>query len=384
MTRKTVKKALPTRYLVEFIKEDLKHKMVFLGGPRQVGKTTLAQGLIPSYHDEHPAYLNWDSDIDRFRFKNRQWPKSEKLIVLDEIHKSKNWRNQIKGLYDTLKNTHQFLVTGSARLDHFRRGGDSLLGRYYYLRLHPYSLPELGSSQTSLNDLFKYGGFPEPLLAKDEKVLRRWHLGRLSKLVRVDLTSLESVKDVDKVELLAQELPLKVGSPLSLKSIAEDLEIDSKTVKRWIGILDALYYSFRIAPFGSTKIRAVKKEQKIYLWDWSQIEDPGFRFENMIASHLLKYCHFHEDVHGHSMELRYIRDTDKREVDFVVMKNKKPLFSVEAKLNDRAPSPHLFYFRDRLSIPKYYQVSLEGPGKVIDDQITLCSLMDLCKLEELV
>ena len=371
------------RYLVEFIKEDLEQKMVFLGGPRQVGKTTLAQSLISNYQDQHPAYLNWDSDIDRARFRKREWPRSEKLIVLDEIHKGKNWRNLVKGLYDTLKNSHQFLVTGSARLDHFRRGGDSLLGRYYYLRLHPFTLGELGYSENNLNDLFKFGGFPEPLFAKDERLLRRWHIGRLSKLVRTDLTSLETVKDVDKVELLAEELPLKVGSPLSLRSLAEDLEIDPKTVKRWVGILDALYYSFRLSPFGSTKIRAVKKEQKLYLWDWSQIEDPGVKFENMVASHLLKYCHFQEDVHGHKMELRYIRDTDKREIDFVVLKNKKPLFAVEAKLNDRSPSPHLFYFRDRLNIPKYYQVSFNGTTKVVDDQITLCSLMELCRMEHL-
>lgn len=378
------KKKSSERYLVQFIQEDLNKKMVFVGGPRQVGKTTLAQGLIHNYHDEHPAYINWDSVIDRSRFKNHQWPKSEKLIVLDEIHKYKNWRNQVKGLYDTLKNTHQFLVTGSARLDHFRRGGDSLLGRYFYLRLHPFSLPELKNTSLSLEDLFKFGGFPEPLFGQDERQLRRWHLGRLSKLVRVDLNSLETVKDVDKVELLAEELPSKVGSPLSMRSLAEDLEIDPKTVKRWIEILDSLYYSFRIAPLGSTKIRAVKKEQKLYLWDWSQIEDQGAKFENMIASHLLKFCHFHEDVHGHKMELRYIRDTDKREIDFVVIKNKKPLFAVEAKFNDRAPSPHLFYFKSRLNVPKYYQVSFSGETKVIDDQITLCSLTDLCKLEKLI
>ncbi|MFZ4715883.1 MAG: AAA family ATPase [Bacteriovoracaceae bacterium] len=130
---------LPTRYITQYLVKDLSKKMVFLGGPRQVGKTTLAQKLIKNYHVGHPAYLNWDSNIDRGKIKNRDWPKSEKLIILDEVHKSKNWRNMIKGFYDTLKNTHSFLITGSARLDHFRKGGDSLLGRYHYYRLHPYS-----------------------------------------------------------------------------------------------------------------------------------------------------------------------------------------------------------------------------------------------------
>jgi predicted AAA+ superfamily ATPase len=379
-----VSKKLTSRYLTSHIKEDLEKKMVFLGGPRQVGKTTLAQSLIRGFHDGHKAYINWDSDLDRRRFRERDWPKKESLIVLDEIHKMKNWRNSVKGLFDTLKNSHQFLVTGSARLDHFRNGGDSLLGRYHYYRLHPFSLPEIGFTEENLRALFKFGGFPEPLFEKDERVLRRWHLTRLSRLVRTDLNSLETVKDIDKVELLAEELPRRVGSPLSHKSISEDLDVDPKTVKRWIGILDSLYYSFQIAPFGSPKIRAVKKEQKLYLLDWSQVEDPGARFENMVASHLLKFCHFHQDVQGHKMELRYIRDTDKREVDFVVLKDKKPLFAVEAKLAEKSVSPHIFYFQDRLSIPKYYQVTLKEEERSLKDGIILTNLEGLCRSEALI
>jgi predicted AAA+ superfamily ATPase len=373
------------RYLTSFISDDLKKKMVFLGGPRQVGKTTLAQGLIKNYRDTHPAYINWDSDFDRHRLKNRLWPKEEPLIVLDEIHKMKTWRNLVKGLYDTLKNTHSFLITGSARLDHFRKGGDSLLGRYHYYRLHPFTLPELGFSKKNLEDLYKYGGFPEALSEKDERTLKRWHMTRLSRLVKTDLNSLETVKDIDKVELLAEELPRRVGSPLSHKSIAEDLEIDPKTVKRWIGILDSLYYSFQIAPFGAKKIRAVKKEQKLYLWDWSQVEDPGARFENMVASHLLKYCHYLQDVYGHKTELRYIRDTDKREVDFVIVQDRKPLFAVECKLTDKSVSPAIYYFLERLNIPKYYQISMnESQDRSPRDGVIITSLEGLCRMEKLV
>ncbi len=372
------------RYLAPHIEEDLRTKMVFLGGPRQIGKTTLAQSLIGDYHDQHKAYINWDSDLDRKRLRERDWPKKEPLIVLDEIHKMKNWRNFVKGLFDTLKNSHQFLITGSARLDHFRKGGDSLLGRYHYYRLHPFSLPEIGITEKNLQALFKFGGFPEPLFEEDERVLRRWHISRLSRLVRTDLSSLETVKDLDKVELLAEELPRRVGSPLSHKSIADDLEVDPKTVKRWISILDSLYYSFQIAPFGSPKIRAVKKEQKLYLWDWSQVEDPGARFENMVASHLLKFCHFQQDVLGHKMELRYIRDTDKREVDFVVIKDKRPLFAVEAKFSDKALSPHIYYFLERLNIPKYYQVTFKGEEKSPRDNVVLTNLEGLCRSEGLI
>ncbi len=375
---------LPIRYLDSLIRADLKKKMVFLGGPRQVGKTTLAQSLIKDYQDEHPAYLNWDSDIDRSKIRNREWPKKERLIVLDEIHKFKGWRNFVKGLYDTLKNTHTFLITGSARLDHFRKGGDSLLGRYFYYRLHPFSLPELGLDNENLQNLMLYGGFPEPLLEKDERTLKRWHTGRLSKLVKSDLRDLETVKDLDKVELLAEELPRRVGSPLSVKSIAEDLAVDSKTIKRWISILDSLYYCFQISPYGSPKIRAVKKEQKLYLWDWSQIEEQGTRFENMIACQLLKFCHFHEDVNGDKMELRYIRDTDRREVDFVLIKNRKPLFAVECKLSERSVSPHVLYFKERTNIPVFYQVSLKESERQIQEGIICTSFARFCQYEKMI
>lgn len=375
---------LPTRYLKKEIIYDLKSKMVFLGGPRQVGKTTLSKTLLKKYLDGHPAYLNWDSEIHRSKIKNREWPKTEKLIILDEIHKFKNWRNFIKGLYDTLKNTHSFLITGSARLDLFRKGGDSLLGRYFYYRLHPYSLPELGITKVNTNRLMKFGGFPEPLLAKDERTLRRWHQSRLSRIVRADIRDIEQVSDIDKMELLAEELPRRVGSPLSLKSLGEDLELDPKTVKRWVEILDNMYYCFRIPPYGAPKIRAVKKEQKLYLWDWSQIEDLGIRFENMTASLLLKFCHFHEDVNGHKMELRYIRDTDKREVDFVVLKDKKPIFAVECKTKERSISSHVIYFKERTSIPRFYQIHLDDFERQVIDGVTITSFEKFCDYENMV
>jgi predicted AAA+ superfamily ATPase len=375
---------LPTRTISAYITEDLKKKMVFLGGPRQVGKTTLAQSLIPNFKEGHKAYLNWDSKPHRDNILKRNWPKKEKLIVLDEIHKSKSWQIMVKGLFDTLKDSHSFLVTGSARLNHFRKGGDSLLGRYHYYRLHPYSLPEIGLTPKNLNHLFHYGGFPETLLAKDERTLRRWHKNRIEKLVRIDLRDLSQVSDIDKVELLAETLPTKVGSPLSIKSLSEDLEIDPKTTKRWIELLETLYYCFQISPYGAPKIRAVKKEKKCYLWDWSQIENPGLRFENMVACQLLKFCHFHEDVHGHKMELRYIRDTDKREVDFVVLKNKTPLFAVECKLKEKNLSPSLFYFKERTTIPKFYQIHMEATESQATSEVILTSFLNFCSYESMV
>jgi predicted AAA+ superfamily ATPase len=368
-----------TRYLSPYIVDDLKQKMVFLGGPRQVGKTTLAQTLIRNYVDNHPAYLNWDSLSHKSKIKNREWPKNEPLIVLDEIHKFKGWRNLVKGFYDTLKNTHSFLITGSARLDHFRKGGDSLLGRYHYYRLHPYSLPELKYPQNGTQKLLVHGGFPETYSHADDRNLRRWHRQRLDRLIRTDLRDWEDVKDLDKIYSLAEELPNRVGAPLSINSLANDIEVDFKTMKRWLGILSSLYYTFQIAPYGSKKIRAVKKEQKLYMWDWTQVEDPGLRFENMVASHLLKYCHFQEDVEGHNMELRFLRDTDKREVDFVVIKNKKPLFAVECKTGEKSVSPHIYYYRDRTDIPHFYQIHTKETHSQQDDRISVMPFEAFCK-----
>jgi predicted AAA+ superfamily ATPase len=367
------------RYLVPYIRKDLKSKMVFLGGPRQVGKTTLAQSLLPRYADGHPAYLNWDFEEHRRRIKNCEWPKSESLIIFDEIHKFKSWRNLIKGFYDSLKNSHQFIVTGSARLDLYRRGGDSLLGRYHYYRLHPFSVPELGFTPDATQSLLRFGGFPEPYNQQSERDLRRWHNQRLSRLIRNDLRDLENVKDIEKIFRLAEELPNRVGSPLSVNSLSNAVEVDFKTLQRWLLILNSLYYCYQIAPFGSSKIRAVKKEQKLYLWDWSQIEAIGFRFENMVASHLLKYCHYMEDVEGYKMELRFLRDTDKREIDFVVMKNKKPLFAVECKSGEKSLSPHIHYFRERTSIPHFYQVHQGKVHRQINDQVSLMPFNIFCK-----
>lgn len=287
--------------------------------------------------------------------------------------------NLIKGFFDTLKNTHSFLVTGSARLDHFRRGGDSLLGRYYYYRLHPYSLPELNYEKGALNKLIQFGGFPEPYTQANDRHLRRWHIQRVNKLIQTELRDLENVKDIDKIHRLAEELPNRVGSPLSINSLSNDLEADFKTIKRWITILESLYFCFQIPPYGSKKIRAVKKEQKLYLWDWCQIETPGIRFENLVASHLLKFCHFQEDVEGYKMELRFLRDTDRREIDFVVLKAGVPLFAVECKTGEKSVSKSLFYFRDRTNIPHFYQVHLGSTHQQIDERISVLPFESFCK-----
>jgi len=330
--------------------------MVFLGGPRQVGKTTFARGFIGSGKD----YYNWDDLSSRSLIFKNQLDSSSKLLVLDEIHKYRFWRTLVKGYFDKNFPQSNILVTGSARLDHFRKGGDSLVGRYHYYRMHPFSLPEI--SRTCENDLLasllKFGGFPEPYLKQNEREWRRWQKERVSRVVKQDLRDLENVKEISLIELLVELLNPRVSASLSIKSIQEDLQVSPNTVDKWITILENLYYCYRISPFGTNRAKAVKKTQKLYLWDWSEVQNEGARFENFVAGHLLKYCHFHEDYNGHKMELRYLKDVEDREVDFVVIKDNKPLFAVECKTGERALQKNLAYYQDRLKIPKMYQVHL--------------------------
>lgn len=346
------------RYLREAIASDLENKMVFIGGPRQVGKTTLSLSFLNPPTADNPCYLNWDSDIDRMRILKLNIPVESGVVVLDEIHKYLRWRNLMKGLFDKNRNRIKYIVTGSAKLDYYRRGGDSLQGRYHYHRLHPLSLGEFKYDTSMLQPLLKFGGFPEPLFKGEDVFWRRWSRERLSHVVQDDLTDLHQVKEVALIRLLVEALPDRLQSPLSLKSLSEDLQVTHQTVGRWLEILEQLYVCFRISPYGSPKIRAVKKEQKLYLWDWSMAHEGGARFENLVASQLLKFCHQREDIEGHGMELRYLRDTDGREVDFVVLQNRKPLFAVECKTGERAVSKHVSYFKARTPIPKFYQVHL--------------------------
>jgi predicted AAA+ superfamily ATPase len=349
---------IQTRYLRNPVKDDLKSRMAFIGGPRQVGKTTFALTFLSEPTEKHPAYLNWDDVSDKAGLLKGELPSGQKTIILDEIHKFSRWRNLVKGFYDKNRSEMSFIITGSARLDYYRRGGDSLQGRYHYYRLHPFSMPEMNPTPTmnDFNLLFKFGGFPEPCLRGEQKFWRRWQRERLHRVIYDDIRDLENIKEISLLELLAEELPNRVGSPLSIKNLKELLQVAHESVERWVKIFERMYFCFRIPPYGPRNIRAVKKEQKLYLWDWSSVSEEGPRFENFIASHLLKYCHFIEDSEGYRMDLRFLRDTDKRETDFVVLKEGKPLFAVECKSGEKNINPALLYFMERIHIPKMYQV----------------------------
>jgi len=304
--------------------------------------------------------LNWDAAEDREKILTESFPLNINMIVFDEIHKYKHWRRVVKGLFDKRGDSLKIMVTGSGKLDHYRHGGDSLQGRYHFYRLHPLQLNELNAvNQESLINLLRYGGFPEPFLLADNRESRRWSREYRTRIVYEELSTLEQVKDITSIEALALRLPQLVASPLSVNGLRQDLQVAHETVQRWLLMLENVYMIFRILPFGAPHIRAVKKEAKHYHYDWTLIEEPGIRFENFMACQLLAYCHYQQDFEGLEREIRFFRDIDLREVDFVLMLG-KPTHFVECKSKQKSINPALKYLLKRFPDTQAVQVSLEA------------------------
>lgn len=377
------------RYLKKSVIDDLNTKMVFIGGARQIGKTTLAKDIISKNFKDF-KYFNWDFQPDRKKIMSSELPGETDLLIFDELHKYKKWKNLIKGIYDTYNDKFKILVTGSARLNVFRKTGDSLQGRYHYYTLHPFSLTEIENItndwqpfkeiqfksknyQASLDSLFNYGGFPETLLSQDARVLRRWHNEKLERLFREDIRDVENIRDISSMKLLGDLLPSKAANLLSINNLREDLEVSHRAITSWLNILESFYYHFRIYPFTSKLIRSIKKESKLYLTDWSEVENEGARFENMIASHLLKFTNYLFERDGYKTGLFYLRNVDKKEVDFLVTVDNKPWFAVEVKLSETTPSHNLLYFKERLKIPFTFQIVKQGGVDMLKDDIRIMS-----------
>jgi uncharacterized protein len=374
------------RTLERPIVADLVERMVFLAGPRQIGKTTAA-GHILAQHAAG-AYFNWDNRDDRRDIRAARWPAGPALVVLDELHKWRGWKGWLKGEFDKHHDRLSFLVTGSARLDVYRRGGDSLQGRYRHYRLHPFSVAELAGrlpdatvvggelpiataseASEALGDLLEYSGFPEPFFAQSARAHRRWQRDRVDRFFREDVRELDAVRDLSAIEALADLMTERVGSPLSLNALREDLEVSHRAVTHWVDVLDHLYHLVRVRPYDARQVRALRQMPKVYLWDWSLVASPGARFENMVGMHLLKFVHTLRDVHGFDAALHYLRDRAGREVDFLVTLARKPWFAVEAKVSDLTITPALRYFGTRLQIPYLYQVVLEGTRDFVQDDV---------------
>lgn len=387
----------------------LRGKMAFVSGPRQVGKTTLAKMFMKRQKGQ---YYNWD-DLDFRKIWTRS-PKgavsslqSQSILILDEIHKAVKWKQNLKGLYDTLEKEIKIIVTGSARLDLYKKGSDSLMGRYIGFRLHPFSigeilmkknpspetLDEILSGGLSLlsskrlwdlwNDLTLYGGFPEPLLSSSEKILNIWQKGRVEKIVREDMRDLSRIPELSKIEMLISLLPERVSSPVGINSLRGDLEVSYDTVRRWMNYLKDLYYHFEIQPWSANIVRSIKKEKKIYLWDWSEIKNPGVKFENMVASHLLKACHYWTDGGEGKFDLYYLKTKDKKEIDFLITKNGKPWIPIECKLRKTNVSPNFSGFVRKLKTPVCFQ--LVNEKKILKKQqwdgttVYVCSAPDFLR-----
>lgn len=350
------------RYLTPQIEQDLLRKMVFVAGPRQVGKTTLALGLPGA----EIGYLNWDAPEHRERILNRELPSGD-LWIFDEIHKYRQWRDYLKGLFDSRRPEQRILVTGSARLDFYRYSGDSLQGRYHLLRLHPLSVAELGlRSPEDFRQLLDLGGFPEPFFGGSEVEARRWSREYRNLLVREEVTGLEQVRDLGSLELLMLRLPELVGSPLSLNALREDLRVSHKTVANWVEILERLYAVFRLPPLGAPTIRAIQKARKHYHFDWALVRDPALRFENLVACALLKWVQHQQDARGRELELRYFRDKDGREVDFVITEDRVPIRLVECKWSDGPIDRSLRYLKARYPKADAWQITGQGTKDFLD------------------
>ncbi len=372
------------RFYEKFISEHFTkyRQMLFLMGPRQVGKTTIARSL--GKENKYFYYFNWDDEDDRElilsgpgKVAQRVQLETQKTdlvyIVFDELHKYRRWKVFIKGFFDKYENKTRILVTGSAKIDIFRKGGDSLMGRYFPMRLHPLSIGEICNpnplnthplkqpksiEENNFNHLYTYGGFPEPYIVADDAFYLRWKQVRLQKLFREDIRDLTRIQEIDQIELFGEFIRRQAGQLTSYTSFAKMVRVSVDTIRRWIKTLISFYYCFEIRPWSKNVTRSLIKEPKLYLWDWSLVDDSGARVENFVASHLLKSVHYWNDAGLGEFQLNFLRDKEKREVDFIVIKNKKPWFIVEVKSSENETlSPNLRYFQELVGAEHAFQVA---------------------------
>lgn len=364
-------------------------QMIFLSGPRQVGKTTTAKSCIGG----GGAYLNWDKETDQILFvdgadaiaKTLQLDspaEARSQVVFDELHRYPKWKSFLKGFYDVYGEECRVIVTGSARLDIFKHGSDSLMGRYFSYRMHPFSVAELSSKKIDLDRdiqtpgtvdeetlplLERFGGFPDPFLAGNQRFHNRWKKLRNEQLFREDLRDLSRVNDLARMRMLAELLALQSGQLVNYSTFAKRLHVSVDTIKNWISILESLYYSFSIRPWYTNVANSLRKQPKSFLWDWSQIDDAGARRENLVAAHLLKAVHWWTDSGLGNYGLYFLRDKMKREVDFLITKNQKPWIMVEVKSSaNRDLSPALNYFSKQLGGVHALQVVFDLPYTEMD------------------
>jgi hypothetical protein len=355
-------------------------QMAFVSGPRQVGKTTTCR-----VHGD--SYIDWDNIDDREsilagparlidHYRLDRLSRTHPVVIFDELHKYPRWKQFLKGFFDTYADQLRILVTGSSRLDVYRRGGDSLMGRYFLYRMHPFSVAETLTqdlpdekriirppkkvSPANFDALWTHGGYPEPFLKRDMRFSRRWQSLRLEQLVREDIRDLTQIQQLDQLELLVKLLAERSAHQLIYGNLAGDVRVSIDTTRRWIDVLVSLHLGFLIRPWFKNVSRSLRKEPKWFLRDWASIKDPGDKAETFVACHLLKAVEGWNDMGLGKFELGYLRDKEKREVDFLVVRDGKPWFLVEVKQHDESISPALRYFQQQLAAPFAFQVVLDA------------------------
>jgi predicted AAA+ superfamily ATPase len=336
------------RLLKPSLQKDLSRKVLLLAGPRQCGKTTLVKSLSSSCE-----YLNFDFYEDKSAILKNSWDQSKQIVIFDELHKMPRWKSWVKGLYDKKGVGQGIVVTGSARLNTYRKFGDSLAGRHFYYRLHPFDLKELQQSPTKLSleesfqRLMTVSGFPEPFLNGDVGEYNRWRMGHVDLILRQDLLDLEVVRDIRSIELLLHVLRTKVGSPISALSLANEIHKDIKTVQRWLMLLEDVFLIFRVLPYHKNISIAVKKEPKFYFYDTAFVDgDESQKLENLVACALLKECHYQTDTKGRILNLFYLKVRGGKELDFAIIPDSKADSTklIEVKLSDTEVSPSFKIF----------------------------------------
>lgn len=332
--------------------QDLAKKMVFIVGPRQAGKSWLAKDIAEGF--ERKAYLSYDAVEDRKIIKAKSWLPSTELLILDELHKMPQWKNYLKGLYDTKLERLKIIVTGSARLSAFSKAGDSLAGRYFTHHLFPLSPAELKhlSLPIDLNRLITRSGFPEPYLAEHEIDADRWRMQYINSLITVDVLNFDNISNLKAMQTVFELLRSRVGSPISIKNISEDVAVSPNTIKKYIQVLEDLYIIFRVTPHSKNIARSILKEPKIYFFDTGLVQgDDGAKFENFMATCLIKHVYMKRDYEAKNYHLNYLRTKDKQEVDFALTCDDKVEQVIEAKFADGDIGKSLLYFHDKYHLP---------------------------------
>lgn len=365
------------RYLEDYLRRDLARKLVVLTGPRQVGKTSLAQSLAGELELTPAQYLNWDVADDRAVLQRQSWNRAARLLVMDEVHKMPGWKAWLKGVVDGRPAEQALLVTGSARMDTFRQSGESLAGRYFSWRLHPVSVREWcaysgATPAAALAHLMRRGGFPEPCLAASDEDAARWRAQYATDLVREDVLEFSRLHEITALKLFLDMLRQRVGAPLSLASIARDLAVAPNTLKRYLDILQALFIVFTVQPWHRNIGRALLQAPKVYFYDTGMVADtPGARLENAVAAMLLKHVQFRRDGRGVEGGLHYIRTKDGAEVDFALSENDALTHLVECKHADHGLHKPLQRFATQFEATEAVQLVAELRQEENRDRVSI-------------